>query len=180
MASTRSAGISGSAVLIATAGLYLVYAGVKDVPLVDGLRDLLRKKTPTPRTTHADYSGTTTDGIGKGMGFLAGGGVTGELGLVGNAARALPTFKAMFPGMTMYGRGERPDTPSSDHPKGLAIDLMTGDNATAQTIIKRFKAMPGAKYWIWNRKKADIRTLWLMGPYTGSNPHTDHVHLSFM
>lgn len=41
-----SKGVAGSAVLLGTAGLYLAYAGVKDVPLIDGLRDIARGKAP--------------------------------------------------------------------------------------------------------------------------------------
>lgn len=42
----RSAGVSGTAVLFGAAGIYLAYAGIKDVPLVSGLRSLLRGKAP--------------------------------------------------------------------------------------------------------------------------------------
>lgn len=38
--------ISGVAVLLATAGVWLVYAGVRDVPVIDGLRDALRGDLP--------------------------------------------------------------------------------------------------------------------------------------
>ncbi len=81
--------------------------------------------------------------------------------------------------MTMYGLGERPDTPSSDHPLGKAIDLMTSDETSAQRIISVFRTQPGAKYWIWNRKKGALTSLWVPYTYTGPNPHTDHVHLSY-
>lgn len=43
----RSAGVSGTAVLFGAAGIYLAYAGVKNVPLVSGLRSLLRGQRPT-------------------------------------------------------------------------------------------------------------------------------------
>lgn len=48
------AGISGLAVTIGAAGLYLVYAGIRGVPLVEGLRDLAGGKLPAgtpPKTT---------------------------------------------------------------------------------------------------------------------------------
>lgn len=39
-------GISGLAVTIGAAGLYLIYAGVRAVPLVEGLRELARGRLP--------------------------------------------------------------------------------------------------------------------------------------
>lgn len=52
----RSAGIKGSAVLAGTAGLYLVYVGVKDIPFFDCLRQLVRKETPKPRAEHDKFA----------------------------------------------------------------------------------------------------------------------------
>lgn len=43
---TTNVGISGSAVLFGTVGLYLVFVGVKDVKFFDGLRDILRGQKP--------------------------------------------------------------------------------------------------------------------------------------
>lgn len=172
------AGISGSAVLFGTAGLYLVYVGVKDVPFFDGLRAILRKERPTPSTTHAPYvlPAVADITVGALAGFDA---VTsGDLGLVGNAASALQQWRQLYPNLNMLGRGERP-TPNSDHPKGKAIDIMTTDNSTAQNIIRIFKTQPGAKYWIWSRQQGHIAKLWIPTRYTGDNPHTDHVHLSY-
>jgi len=53
----RNAGISGLAVALATAGGFLVYAGIRDVPLLDGARELVQGKIPTPRPKPADSSG---------------------------------------------------------------------------------------------------------------------------
>lgn len=39
--------MAGSALLVGSAGLYLVYAGLKDVPLIDGLRSIMRGKVPS-------------------------------------------------------------------------------------------------------------------------------------
>lgn len=70
--------------------------------------------------------------------------------------------------------------PNSDHPKGLAIDLMTlsktkGD-ATCQYLIDNYARL-GVKYIIYWRK------IWRPGEgwsnYSGPNPHIDHVHVSF-
>lgn len=190
---TRGAGVSGSAVLIAAAGVYLVYAGIKDVPLVDGLRELLRARDPGGLSrSGSGYAGPELRDAGRAVGGLVTGATTlpgnddcirsgaSSLSiqrLVGNARNAYCTFKAMFPSMVIHGWGLR-DNPS-DHPIGKALDLMTTDNATAQRIIATFRMQTGAKYWIWNRQIASADRGWLPRPYTGRSPHTDHVHLSY-
>jgi len=176
LAGKRSGGIAGSAVLVGTAGLYLVYAGVRDVPIVDGLRQLLRRETPTPRAVHSPYIAQVVAGGVATINAIApsDGGIEK---LVGNAAAAYPVFRAMG-NWKILGWGLRPDL-SSDHPKGLALDIMTTSNADAQAIIAKFKTLPGAKYWIWNRRIGNISRSWRDIAYTGASPHTDHVHLSF-
>ena len=62
----RSKGVAGSAVLVGTAGLYLAFVGVRDVPFTEGLRQLFRREAPTPRRIHAPYDiGNIVKGIGK-------------------------------------------------------------------------------------------------------------------
>jgi hypothetical protein len=178
----RSPGIAGSAVLAGTAGLYLVYTGWKDVPFFDGLRSLLRKETPQPRASHAPFTLTAT-GIGKAGAFVSKtlgpvqAGDTGIERLVGNAIGGYNVIRAM--GTWQIGGWGLRLTPGSDHPKGLAIDVMHPTGAEAQTIIATFKGLPGAKYWIWNRQIAEKDEGWVPKRYTGTSPHTDHVHLSF-
>lgn len=175
---SRSAGVSGTAVLFGATGIYLVYAGVKDVPLVDGIRDLLRGELPQERAVAGDEKKL----VGAKMGGTVpkpGDGGGGDLGLVGNAAAALPLIRAVAPGVEIGGRAARPENPTSDHPKGLAMDVMTKDNAVAQKVINAFKTTKGAKYWIWQRRIGNISRLWLPVSYNGPNPHTDHVHLSW-
>jgi len=48
---SRTAGIPGLGVVLAAAGAYLIYAGVKNVPFVDGLRGLLKGSLPTGTPT---------------------------------------------------------------------------------------------------------------------------------
>jgi hypothetical protein len=172
-------GIQGSALLIGSAGLYLVYAGVKDVPLIDGLRDLLRGKLPSPKAEHRPYApkspaqseGVTTTGSAF---------PEGDYGLVGNALRGYHAIKPLLPaGTVLHGKAARPKNPDSDHPNGLALDIMTRDNALAQRIIAKFKTTPGAKYWIWNGRLGSITRLWLSYAYTKFGGHYDHVHLSW-
>ncbi len=70
---------------------------------------------------------------------------------------------------------------NSDHPKGLAIDLMTSSksqgDAIANDAIANAKAL-GITYVIWYRKIWKASTgRW--ENYSGPSPHTDHVHVSF-
>ena len=182
MTQRRSAGIAGSAVLAGTAGLYLVYTGWKDVPFFDGLRSLLRKETPQPRATHAPFV-LSSSGIGKAGGFASktlGPIQAGDQGIeklqgnaIGgyNAIRAIGSWKILGWGLRL--------TPGSDHPRGLAIDVMNPTGAEAAVIISTFKGLPGAEYWIWNRQIAEKEENWVPKKYEGASDHTDHVHLSF-
>lgn len=73
---------------------------------------------------------------------------------------------------------------NSDHYKGLAIDVMTGPNPSAGKgeMVAQFALANaqrlGVKYIIWNRRYNGLDGKgWV--PYTGTSPHTDHVHISF-
>jgi hypothetical protein len=175
-------GIAGSALLIGGAGLYLVYAGVKDVPLIDGLRQIMAGKPPQGRT-HLPYVAKIAEALADNpasTGVTAVGSAVGGYGLVGNAARGLNALRPLIPeGTVLHGRGARPNNPSSDHPKGLALDIMTRDNAFANRIIQKFKTTPGAHYWIWNGRLGDVDRLWVHYAYTAFGGHYDHVHLSW-
>lgn len=110
--------------------------------------------------------------------FGGGGGGGSAAGLVGFAASAFEQFRRMFPSMTIGGWRARGSVPGSDHPKGKALDLMTGMGHVAAQIISLFLGQPGAKYWIWNRQIASAPG-WQPRAYSGPSPHTDHVHLSY-
>jgi hypothetical protein len=69
-------------------------------------------------------------------------------------------------------------TANSDHYTGLAIDVMTSEKGelVSQWAIAN-AARLGIKYIIWNRR------IWQNGAwskYSGSSPHTNHVHISFL
>jgi len=74
-----------------------------------------------------------------------------------------------------------------DHPKGLALDFMINnikDGKTAGDALSKYveanHARLGVTYIIWYRKTIDFRNNNGWHNYTGtSNPHTDHVHVSF-
>ena len=169
-------GVSGSAVLIATAGLYLVYVGIKNVPFFSGLRSLLRQEQPEPRLV-SSIVGVASD-LGSTVASIAVGSDTGIDKLVGNARNAYPKLKSAFPGLKMGGWRPTGSVPNSDHPKGLAIDVMTANTLVGNSVILLFRGMPGANYWIFKMKRAQAPN-WKITPYTGPNPHNDHVHLSF-
>jgi phage-related protein len=103
----------------------------------------------------------------------------GATGLTAVTAAAKGLFHDMFPGMTIGGWRAQGSVPGSDHPKGKALDLMTGSESVAQQIISVFRQLAGAKYWIWNRAIATAESGWQPRRYSGPSPHTDHVHLSF-
>jgi SAM-dependent methyltransferase len=96
-----------------------------------------------------------------------------------NSNRLLPGTQALndalserFPGTEIGGYREDPAYPD-EHPAGKALDFMTTDievgNQALQTGWEG-----GADYAIWQNKMhyPDGTTK----PYTGPNPHTDHVH----
>lgn len=74
----------------------------------------------------------------------------------------------------------------SDHNLGNAWDLThdPGDGVDCNTLAERIvtRAKTGlevrAKYVIWNRRIASAEHGWRWRPYTGSNPHTKHMHVS--
>lgn len=73
---------------------------------------------------------------------------------------------------------------NSDHYRGLALDVMTGPNPNegkgalvAGWTLQNAEAL-AVKYVIWNRQYNGVDGKgWTK--YTGSSPHTDHVHISF-
>jgi hypothetical protein len=72
-------------------------------------------------------------------------------------------------------------SPNSDHNTGLAVDL-THDpegGVDCAKLFEKFKEDPRVAYLIFN-KKIWSRKLAKSGnrPYTGSNPHTKHLHIS--
>lgn len=76
-------GVSGPAVAAAAVGGFLVYAGIKDVDLVTGLRDIISGKTPTGRaqTASADFSGGVASAVGAaafGLANASGGSLVSE------------------------------------------------------------------------------------------------------
>lgn len=70
--------------------------------------------------------------------------------------------------------------PNSDHYRGLALDVMT--SLKGQEVANYFQANAtrlAVTYIIWNRRIWDSRNNKGWVPYSGTSPHTDHVHISF-
>jgi hypothetical protein len=55
---------------------------------------------------------------------------------------------------------------------------MDKDGVNVTEVIAAFQQHPSSHYWIWNRQIADRDTGWRRRPYSGDNPHTQHVHFS--
>lgn len=72
-------------------------------------------------------------------------------------------------------------SPNSDHNTGLAVDLTHDpkNGIDCKVFFEKFKEDPRVKYLIfqgkiWSKDKAKFGNR----PYTGSNPHNKHLHVS--
>ena len=92
------------------------------------------------------------------------------------------SYAAQRWGISVGGWRAHGSVPGSDHPKGLADDMMVGSNsALGHTIANDFvsnASVRGVKYVIWNHQIWTPDRGW--HAYNGPNPHTDHVHVSFL
>jgi hypothetical protein len=90
---------------------------------------------------------------------------------------------------SQLGVGLRSDNPSSDHPKGLAVDNMVGSDRAKGDAIATYAVANasrlGITYVIWYARIWEPGKGWQ--PYThpsgGTSPtqlHMDHVHISFL
>jgi hypothetical protein len=194
-------GINGAAVTLAAAGAYLVYAGIRNVPLLDGLRDLFAGRLPAPRPrtpTAVSFATTVGSQAGAAAGAASGGpktlaealaaavkaGYKYTLGPVKDyVATAAYEIGPKFGIKTIYGWAPG----LYEHPKGRALDFMintpglgapTG-SALATYVVANYQRL-NVYYVIWNRQVWNVTRIndgW--HKYTGTNPHTDHVHVSF-
>ncbi len=179
------AGISGLAVAVTAVGGFLVYAGIRDVPLIDGLREITQGKTPTGKAQTKTLklgvgsSGTTPTPTPNAKYSL--GAVAKHVELA--AYEIGPKF-----GIKTIG-GWAPG--AFDHPRGLALDFMI-DNVTNGTSIGSQLAQfavdnrerLGVTYVIYNMRIASDKQNWTWRPYsttirTGDWQHKKHVHVSF-
>jgi hypothetical protein len=149
------------------------------------LRNILTGQRPEklPTTTRAKDLTIPPGEFGGGSIYgtpgTAHGKITGTNGVKANVLSAM-NFIASTWGIPVNGMGPG-SVPNSDHPKGLALDAMT-TNVSLGTSIANYFIMNATgrrvKYIIWQRR------IWFPDgrgwkPYTGPNPHTNHVHISF-
>jgi len=83
-------------------------------------------------------------------------------------------------GVTANGWRATGSVPDSDHPKGLAADVVITSRSMGDQIAQWFidhAGVFGTKYVIWQRRIWTPSQGW--HPYSGPSPHTDHVHISF-
>jgi len=182
-------GISGLAVAVAAVGGYLVYAGVKDVPLIEGLREVIGGQTPTGRAQKR------TAEFGSG----ASGGVSGTsvpadpgkytLGVVQPHVRLAAAEIGGAFNLDSIG-GFRAGPP--DHGNGCALDCMTDkggkQNLTLNQQVAAYafahRERLGLTYIIHDMLIASASKGWVWRTYkpitnTGDFRHVRHVHLSF-
>lgn len=85
-------------------------------------------------------------------------------------------------GDTSHKASGRPENGGSDHNvnrRGIvcALDIDV-DGIDCPYVIARMIRHPSTNYVIWNRKIWSRSRGFKVAAYTGSNPHTDHIHLS--
>ncbi len=180
----RPAGISGLAVAAIALGGFLVFAAIRDVELIPGLREILQGKIPAgkPPTKRANFGATSGGASGGPTGSPAAPG-TCKLGpVLTHVATLANEIGGMFKLKTIGGW--RATDPFPDHPSGRAVDLMINNipngKATGQAIADYLVANDKkyrVDYIIWNERSWNSRRrTWQI--YGGTNPHTDHVHVT--
>lgn len=196
----KGGGISGLAVATAAVGGYLVYAGIRDVPLIQGLREIISGKQPVGREQRRTaVFGVATDGV-SGTSVPPESGVSGTsvpgdpgnytLGAVQPHVRlALNELGGRF-GIKTIGGFRASDL---DHGRGLAGDVMidnipngtaVGHSLASYALANRDRL--GITYIIYQMRivSANSNPPWSWRAYTtivrtGDWQHVKHVHLSF-
>lgn len=180
-------GISGLSVAIAAVGGFLVYAGIKDVPLLEGLREIIGGKTPTGREakktavwTGGASVGNAAAGFAEGMAGVKNYSLPGVQPHVKHAADEIGTMtRATYMGGFRAG--------DLDHGRGLAVDAGCQSAAHNESIAAYGMANRdrlGLTYIIWNMKIASASKGWTIRPYkpittSGDFRHEKHTHFSF-
>lgn len=195
-------GLNGLGVTMVAAGAYLAYAGIRNVPLLDGLRELAGGRLPAPRPsgrtlvtfTSVDKlnppgSDGSTDQLSSTdkLTTLSGDAAVKKYNLgpvTATLANAVADIAPRF-GLKTVG-GWRKFDQFPDHPTGHAADFMIdnmpnghalGDSIAAYIISNAARLR--VDYIIWNRRSWNPRRgTW--AAYTGTNPHIDHVHLTVL
>ncbi len=181
MADAKGKGISGLAVFMATAGGFLLFVGVRNVPVLEGLRKILKgevpegrspEKTPTPDTLQPSKAGGFADADGSGAGLFGGGGGSGGGGGAGDAGIAAAAAKYL--GIPYVWGGA---TPAGFDCSGLVTWVLVKDlgytNLPSQshTVTTQFLAWNGAKTVPRDQCRAGDLVCWFghIGIATGQN-----------
>lgn len=104
--------------------------------------------------------------------------------LAPNLETIAASIHAQLGSVTIYSIGDAKHSASvSDHnPDGKgcvhAIDVMFPVGAKASMVVRAALGRPDLKYVIHNRTIWESKNGWQARHYSGSNPHTDHVHIS--
>lgn len=110
MGASPGGGISGIGVAVATLGGFLMYVGVRDVPIVEGLREITsgRKPTPRPKTpTNVEYVIPPSGGGGGGA-SPGGGSGTAQISYSGGTNPAFAQEAAKYLGTKYVWGGRSP------------------------------------------------------------------------
>ena len=169
--------INGPALAAVGAGTLLVWSGIKGVSVLEVVSDLIRGNQPTQAEAYSLTVPKAAGKVEKGNSEFGG---RYDLGAVKpHVEQAAYEIGPMF-GITRI-IGKVPGL--FDHPKGLALDLMTSDRGKGDAIAAY--AVGNAQrlrltYVIWYRRIWSVaRASEGWRPYNGLSAHTDHVHLSF-
>lgn len=182
----RTKGISGVAIGMIGAGALLVYSAIKNSSPLAELRGILGGQRPEKLSTETRATKTSAFGTAPPTDFQGGtisGKLTSTSGVKAHVLSAMQ-FVSDHWGIETQGFADRNIAGTnvlSDHAKGLALDAMT-DNLSIGTAIANYFIMQAqarrVKYIIWQKR------IWYPDgqgwrSYTGQNPHTTHVHISF-
>ncbi len=190
-------GMNGVALVLVTVGGLALLAGLRNAGLVDTARSLIRGQLPasrdstiaTERTGVAKALENVGSAIGSGGANMlnALSGVVGryKLGPVKSHVARVADLVGSYFNLKTIG-GWRASDPFPDHPAGLALDFMIDDIPNGKAvgdqiaaIVIQYASAWRVDYMIWNRRTWNPRRgTW--ETYTGSNPHTDHVHVTFL
>jgi hypothetical protein len=185
----RTRGLSGLAIGMIGTGALLIYSAIRKVSPLEELRGIITGKRPEPLSTTPGAQPLAAPGVGGIIGGqsttpareASGAGKANFSGCEKSHVRAEMQFISNQWGVNTGGCEPRPANPSSDHPKGLAIDASTRNVAVGNSILAYYQQNAAAKrvkYIIWRGKIYNPPT----SPgrtYLKFGGHFDHVHISF-
>jgi hypothetical protein len=203
MARVARPGLSGFALVVMASGGVLIYAGLRNASVADTMRALIKGKLPPSRPSDLDQERIgimrvlkQAQDLGAKLGGAAADMIGGIVSLPSPSgkyklgpvkawtAQVAEAIGQRFGLKTIYGW--RASDPYPDHPGGVALDFMINDMPDGHAVGEAIAnyAVANAvqlkiKYVIWNRRIWSLSRIaegWRS--YGGTNPHTDHVHVT--